>query len=185
MAKTKITYAIKKSKIRSESRTGITSQLAVKFRHPGQREWMDLGVVSERIVTNAMINDLLDVMTSGGAYTGASTLSTVSLANYKFHDSGTGTAAELHVNTALQTPTGEARDSGTQVEFQLASGEATPGQYRTVATHTYAGAFAITEHGVFSASSGPKLLDRSVFAAINVVSLSQIQFTYTLTITGS
>ena len=88
--------------------------------------------------------------------------------------SGTGVVAEAVGDTALGTEV-ETRETGTQSEPAAA-------QYRTVATHTYAATFAITEHGVFSQLAvGGTLWDRSVFAAINVVNTDSIQFTYTLT----
>jgi hypothetical protein len=51
-----------------------------------------------------------------------------------------------------------------------------------VATITYTTSQNITEHGIFSASTSGVLLDRSVFTAIPVVNGSQIEFTYTLTV---
>jgi hypothetical protein len=143
-------------------------ELSAKVKHPGQKTWNDLGVISERIVTNAFIALIVDELTN----TDRPAMQTM-----KFHASGTGVNAESGGDTALQTEV-ETRDTGTQT---------TPGagQYRTVATHTYGTGFAITEHGVFSASVVGTLLDRSVFSPINVVNGSQIQWTYTLTITGS
>lgn len=143
-------------------------ELTAAVRHPGQQDFKDLGVISERIVTAAFIQLLIDELTN----TDRPAVQTM-----KFHASGTGTNAESGADTALQTEV-ETRDTGTQTSPGA-------GQYRTVATHTYGGPFAITEHGVFSAASLGTLLDRSVFSAINVVNGSQIQWTYTLTITGS
>ena len=58
--------------------------------------------------------------------------------------------------------------------------------YVSVATITAGGTLAITEHCIspdlISSSYG---LDRSLFPAINVNSGDSIQFTYTLTLTGS
>ena len=56
--------------------------------------------------------------------------------------------------------------------------------YTSVATTTYNATKAITEHGLFNASSGVTLMDRSKFAAINVVDTNQIQWTYVLTLTA-
>lgn len=91
-----------------------------------------------------------------------------------YHDSGTGTTAAAIGDTALQTPTGNARVAGTQTS-------PAGGQYRTVATLAYTATAAITEWGLFSATTGGTLWDRKVFAAINVVNGDSIQFTYTLT----
>jgi len=60
--------------------------------------------------------------------------------------------------------------------------EGTSVQYKTVATITYTTTQTITEHGIFSLATGGVLLDRSVFSGISVVNGSQIEFTYTLTV---
>lgn len=143
-------------------------ELSAAVKHPGQKEFTDLGVICERIVTNAFIQLIVDELTN----TDRPAMQTM-----KFHGSGTGTNAESGTDTALQTEV-ETRDTGTQTSPSA-------GQYRTVATHTYGNTFAITEQGVFSAVTLGTLLDRSVFSAINVVNGSQIQWTYTLTISGS
>jgi hypothetical protein len=169
MAKTIITYAGNYPKRRlRKGKAGIKCQLSAQVRHAGESRWSDLGIVCERIVTAAFIALITDELTN----TDRPAMQTL-----KFHASGTGTNAESGADTVLQTEV-ETRDSGTQTNPG-------PGQYQTVATHTYGGAFAITEHGVFSAAVAGTLLDRSKFAAINVINGSQIQWTYTLTITGS
>jgi len=99
---------------------------------------------------------------------------TSAFGDFKYHDSGTGTNAENASDTALQTPCGEARTVGTQVEG------AQTYEYKSIATHTYAGSFAITEHGLFNAASGVTLMDRTVFSAINVVASDKIEFTFTI-----
>lgn len=104
------------------------------------------------------------------------TTATLKLSNY--HDSGTGTTAAAIGDTALQTPTGNARVAGTQ-------SNPVAGQYRTVATLPYTVAAAITEFGLFTALAvGPTLWDHKVFAAINVANGDSIAFTYTLTVTA-
>lgn len=129
---------------------------------------IDHGVVSRKVVTDAFVEELVDTLQAVVA----------DFDDYKFHDSGTGVNAEAAGDTTLQTPCGEARDVGTQAEG------ATANIYQSVATNTYAGAFAITEHGLFNAAAAGTLMDRSVFAAINVVATDQIEFTYQLTCTS-
>lgn len=147
----------------------LVGQLYIKYRHLGELDWTDLGLVSEAIVTDAFIAMLiLELQGTNQA----------DLQTYKYHASGTGTAAESAADTAL----------GTEVETRTPTGSQTStgaGNYRSVAIHSYSGSFAITEHGLFSNFTGPTLLDRSKFTAINVTSGSQIQFTYDLTVTGS
>ena len=101
---------------------------------------------------------------------------TTVIGDFKYHDSGTGVVAEAVGDVGLGTPWGGARDVGTQVANGVT--------YTSVATTTYTGAFAITEHGLFSAATGATLMDRHAFAAINVVDTNQIQWTYTITFTA-
>ena len=137
----------------------------VKIGKDGSKQ--NLGVLGTRSVTNAAATFMRDDFNDGA--------SDINLFN--FHDSGTGAVAENVTDTALGTAAGPARVSGTK------SAPAS-NQFRSVATIAYSGTLAITEHGLFSASTAGTLWDRTVFAAVNVVSGESIQFTYTLTITA-
>ncbi len=128
---------------------------------------LDLGCVGRRVVTTAGVNYMRDDF--------AAAAGAADITNYKFHACGTGTTAEAIGDTALVTDSGVARVTGTQVAFASK-------QYQSVATMAFTGALAITEHGIFSASTAGTLWDRTVFAAINVANGDSIQFTYTLTI---
>lgn len=128
---------------------------------------LDLGCVGRRVVTTAGVNYMRDDF--------AAAAGSADITNFKYHDSGTGVAAEAIGNTALGTPTGDARVVGTQ-DNSVAK------QYKSVATLPYTATLAITEHGLFSASTTGTLWDRTVFSAINVVSGDSIQFTYILSI---
>lgn len=100
--------------------------------------------------------------------------STSASSNFNYHDFGTSTAAESTADTALTTPVSEARVQGTQ--------DTTGGTYTSVATMSFSSSYAITEHGIFSqaAKPGGTLLDRTMFAAVNVTSDDSIQATFTL-----
>lgn len=124
----------------------------------------DYGVISHRVVTTAYVTALATFQFDGSGPNPSA---------YDFHDCGTGTTAEAAGDTALVTPYGGARATGTPTNPGA-------GQYRTTGTVSFTTTQAITEHGVFSASSAGTLMDRSVFAAINVVNLDSIQFQYTL-----
>ena len=143
--------------------------LSARVKRAGESRFKALGIIARKKVTDAFVAYLVDSLQNS---------TTAPMDVFKYHDSGTGTNAENKTDTALQTPCGEARDTGTQTEG------ATGNIYKSVATHTYAGSFAITEHGLFSAASAGTLMDRSVFAAINVVATDQIEFTYQLTCTS-
>jgi len=136
---------------------------AVVTRADGSQK--NLGVISERVVTDAFVAYLVDAMQDSSAYP---------MDAFQHHASGTGTAAEAASDTALVNEV-ESRVSGTLTE---GSGN---NVFKTVATITYTATRSITEHGVFSASTGGTLIDRSVFSAINVNSGDSIQFSYELT----
>ncbi len=125
----------------------------------------DYGILSTKVVTTAFVNDIVDNLVAEQA----------SFGDYKFHDSGTGSTAEAVGDTALVTKVETGRATGTQLEGASAN------IYRSVGTITYTATRAIVEHGLFNASSGGTLMDRSVFTAINVVTDDSIQFTYEIT----
>ncbi len=134
-----------------------------EYEEIGRRECRDA-------VTDAWVAFIIDQLQTESSEIG----------DFKFHDWGTGTNGAVAGDTALQTPCGEARTTGSQTEG------ATANIYRTVGLHTFAGTFAITEHGVFSQASGTTLMDRHTFSAINVdgSQSDQIQTTYELTLTA-
>ena len=103
---------------------------------------------------------------------------TSAFGDFKYHDSGTGVVAENATDSGLGTPCGEARDIGSQEEG------GTTKTYKSIATATYAGTFAITEHGLFNAAAAGILMDRTKFAEINVVSGNQIEWTFTIAFTS-
>jgi hypothetical protein len=124
----------------------------------------NLGLISTKVVTDAGVQYLVDALQN-----------LVEPENFKYHASGTGTTAEAASQTALVTEVAS-RTAGSQAEGASAN------IYRTVAIIAYAAPFAITEHGVFSANAAGTMLDRSLFAAINVLSGDSIEFTYDLTL---
>jgi len=137
------------------------SSLSIRF-FGADGSFVDYGVVSRRCITDAFVEMLVDTLQSADA----------TFSDFKYHDSGEGFTAEDATDTALETPCAEARDAGTQTEG------ATANIYRSVATHTYAGAFSITEHGLFNAATVGILLDRSVFTAKAVGIGDKLEFTY-------
>lgn len=140
-------------------------------------EYTELGIASLRVVTDTGVAFIVDAFQN-----------IVELEIMKFHALGTGTNAEAAGDTALQTEltteyTGNVRATGTTTEG------ATGNIYRTVATNTLdSGTPAVTEHGVLSqaATGGGVLLDRSAFAAINLVGANGdgIASTYDLTLSS-
>lgn len=135
----------------------------------------DYGVLSTRLVTTAGVNFIVDAFQN-----------LVELELMKYHGFGTGVGAEATGDTALGTEltteyaVNSTRPTGSQTETSA-------NIYSTVATLSpdSGGTLAITEHGIFSATSAGTLLDRSVFSAVNLVASSDsLQATYNLTISA-
>ena len=123
--------------------------------------------VRDKVVTSAFVADIVDVLQN-------TTADWNSVINYKHHACGTSTAAEAAGDTAMGAAHGT-RDAGTQTEGTVAN------IYVSVATHTYTATVAVTEHGMFNKTSSGTLMDRTLFAVINVVSGNQIEFTFSIT----
>ena len=130
-----------------------------RFRTPDGR----VRRVKDKVMTTAFVDFVVDQLQAETSVFG----------DFKYHDSGTGAVAENITDTQMGNDSGEARSTGTQTETDHDT-------YKSVATDTYAGTFAITEHGLFNLDTlgAGTLMDRTVFAAINVVSGNQIEFTF-------
>lgn len=135
-----------------------------------------LGIVSFRVVTTAGVNFIATRLNDGATTIG----------NFDFHGFGTGVVAEAVGDVGL----------GTELTTQYATDNTRPtgtpsnpsaNVYQSVGTVSpdTGGTIAITEHGLFSASSGVTLLDRTVFSAVNLVAGSDsLQATYQLTVSA-
>ena len=130
----------------------------------------DYREVKDKVITDVFVQNIVDSLKDS---TGTA-IPYTNWNDYKYHDSGTSGAAQAATQTALGTACGEARDTGTQVAGTAAY------IYSSVATHTYAGAFTIMEHGLFNASTVGTLADRTNFGGITVAANDMIQFTFTI-----
>lgn len=88
-------------------------------------------------------------------------------------DMGTGTTAAAKGDTTMQTAWGGSRGSATQSQPAADT-------WQHVATLAAGGTFAITEAGLFDASTSGNLYVRSTFTAINVVDGDSIEFTISM-----
>ncbi len=138
---------------------------AVLVRADGS--YVDYGVLGRRVVTTAYCEFVVDQHQTESSVIG----------DFKFHDSGVGTTNEASGDTDIETTDAVARSSGTQAEESSII-------YRSVGTIAYGSTLAITEHGLFSASTGATLMDRTEFSIINVVNGDSIQYTYGITYTA-
>lgn len=148
----------------------LESSLAVRvIRGEGGIE--DYGVVSQKVITTAGVGFLVDAWGN-----------TVELEIMRYHGIGTGSVAEAVGDTALGAElTTQYNPDNTRATGTLA--EAAANIFQTVGTNTVDATVAITEHGILSqaATGGGVLWDRSVFAAINLVSGDSLAATYSMT----
>lgn len=132
-----------------------------------------------RVIATIMGTGLAGLVTQAGVNTLAASSGAGTIGAFNYHDSGTGTVGATSTDSGLGTQAGPAtRATGTKT---------TPAanQYRSVGTIAYTGTLAITEWGLFNADTGAvPMWDRRVFAAVNVVNLDSIQFTYTVSLSG-
>lgn len=134
----------------------------------------DLGLMSCRVVTDAGVAFLIDAMQG-----------LVEPELLRFHGLGTGTNAESAANTALQTELGaQYATANTRPTGSLGEKAGDSKTFETSATITVSSSVAATEHGIFTqaATGGGVLLDRSVFAAVNLAAAEALQVTYQLSI---
>lgn len=179
-----------------ESMVGMSASLSIKVKRGtesvGFFTWLretinlivrgdraDYGVVCRRMVTTEGVTFLANVMANTTDYDGST---------MNQHVWGTGTGAEAVGNTqASFTYAAPTNDSSNAVTgTAVADTVGVNATFTSVATITAEDGQAITEHGIIqqnlAGSALFSLLDRSKFAAINVVAGNEVTFTYVLTL---
>ena len=129
----------------------------------------DYGLVSVREVTSAFAKLLVDSMTTSGD----------SITDFHQHKMGAGSTAETDTQTALVTP-----QAGAQAGAGAGTHGAASNVYQTLGTLTAGSAYGCREHGVFNASTGGILLDRSVVTNISLNTDDVVTWTYELTVSA-
>jgi hypothetical protein len=151
----------------------LYGQLYIRVHRAKTGLWVPYGLASMRVVTSAGVNFIVD---------GFQNL--VELENMKFHGIGTGSTAEASGDTALVTElTTQYNPDSTRATGTTTEG-ASANIYRTVGTNAVDATVNLREHGVFTqaATGDGTLLDRSLFAGINLDSGDSIETTYELTV---
>jgi hypothetical protein len=149
------------------------SQLWLKVKRAESGLVVPLGLAGIKVLTDTGAGFIVDAFAN-----------TVEMENMKFHGIGTGSVAEAAGDTALGTElTTEYTVDNTRATGTTAEG-ASANIYQTVATNTVDAAVALREHGVLSqaATGGGVLLDRTVYALINLGNGDSLESTYELTI---
>lgn len=98
---------------------------------------------------------------------------------------GIGVVAEDHTDTALGSEIASgggsrAAGTGTQITTNYTNDTA-----QLVVTFNFTASFAVTESGVFNAASGPTMLCRKTFSAINVQNNDSLQVTWKVVVSAS
>jgi len=129
----------------------------------------DCGLVSVREVTSVFAKRLVDAMTTSGD----------AIEDFKFHKMGAGSTAEDSNQTALVTGQDGAQ---TATGGAAVTHGATSNIYRTIGTLTAGSAYGCREHGVFNATTGGIMLDRSLVTNIDLNIDDVVTWTYELTV---
>ena len=145
-----------------KAHTCLTARLIVDGKYTETRR-----VVKDKLVTTAFVDFIVDQLQT----------ETSEFGDFKYHQCGLGTTAENITDVAIETDTGIAPVAGTQVETDHDT-------YKSIATMTMDATEAIREHVVMNQSGAGVCMDRTLFAAINVVSGNQIEFTFEISFTA-
>lgn len=140
--------------------------LSAKSWHPDGRLKRDYGLLSVKEITQAFTKRLVDSLCDSAA----------TMATFIYHKMGAGSSAETDTETALVTQqVGAAQGSQTH--------GASSSVYQSVATLTAGSAYGCQEHGLFNASTGGVMLDRSLVTNIDLNTDDVVTWTYNLTCT--
>lgn len=144
----------------------ISMRTSLVIQHLRDGKMIREDKVLDKEITNAFINTIV-------ASLRGLTPDYTNFKNFKYHQSGTGTNPESSNDVGLQTPV-DSRVEGTQEVGD------TSNIYKSIAVITYNSSYAITEHGLFNASTGGVLMDRTVFSPYNVIQNDSLRFIFTI-----
>ena len=130
-------------------------------------------VIEEKVIEN----ELEDIITNVGKAQVAGLINGVVTTPFQYIAIGTGTTPESATDTALQNEIMRALATCSRVTTNVTNDTA-----QLVYTFTFTASYAITESGVFDASTGGNMLCRRVFSAVNVVSGDSLQVTWKIVV---
>jgi len=150
----------------------MTLHTTLEIDHIRDGVVIDHEVVRNRCITDGFADHIVDVLQGT-----AGPVTNIQL--FKWHVSGVDNSAESTSDTGIYTScTGDSGQEGTQVE-----GTGT-NIYKSVGTITYSATHRIQEHVLACSSNTGTIMDRTMFAAKDVVANDSIQFTYTVEFTA-
>jgi len=139
--------------------------------------WMKLFRSGKMIEKRCLGHNL--VVDDGMEYIVDAWQNSVELETAKYHDTGIGTTAAAAGDSGMETATGFTRATGTTTEGDNAK------EFKSVGTVSCTGTKAVTEWGLFSASTSGVLIARNTFSAVNVISGDEIEFTWECQLSAS
>lgn len=145
--------------------------LKLGWVQPTARHWLLGSFQDSMLVSNLVTN-------AGMAAVAGRINGSGSPAAFTYIAIGTGNTAAAATDTALVTESSGNGADRAAATVSLVTTDVTNDTARLVKTFTFTGSFALTESGVFNAASGPTLLARQVFSAINVISGDSLQITW-------
>ena len=139
--------------------------LFAKVQNPDGSEKIAERLMAVKEVTAVFAKRLVDAMVTSGDV----------IDNFQQHKMGSGSTAETDTQTALVAGQAGAT-SGVQTHGTSSQ------VYQTLGTITAGASFGCREHGIFNASTGGILLDRSLVTNIDLNTNDIVTWTYNLTI---
>jgi len=170
VSKEEIWEALKVTKPRNVME--VLGFLSAVVHNPDGSLKQDYGLVSCKVVTDAFAKRLVDALLAS-----ANTMS-----QFTYHKMGAGSTSQTKTQTTLVTQQVGAQ-TGTDGVTAATHG-ATSDIYRTIGTLTAGSAYVCCEHGVFNASTGGVMLDRSTVTNIDLSIDDIVTWTYELTVTA-
>lgn len=119
------------------------------------------------------------VVADGKEYIVDAWQNSVELETAKYHDTGIGVTGTAGSDSGMETATGFTRATGSLTEGDNAE------EFKSVGTVSCTATKAVTEWGIFSASTGGVLIARNTFSALNVVNGDSIEFTWECQLSAS
>lgn len=155
-----------KQQVKQEEERMRPEGLGLKGRFEFIHRDKDGNVKQEKTILNIIVN-------GGKAQVAGLILSDIGGTAFDYIAIGEGASGPSATDTALGSESHRGAGTGTRTTTTVTNDTA-----QLVYTFNFSSSYAITEAGIFNAASGPLMLCRTVFSAINVVNGDSLQVTY-------
>ncbi|MHA1773846.1 MAG: hypothetical protein ACTSXO_06935 [Candidatus Heimdallarchaeota archaeon] len=145
----------------------------VEIKHRDKEGNLIQEVVTPNCLTNTGFAEVAGLITSDQASSHTA---------FDYIAIGTGTTAATATDTQLEAEITDAGGARTAATGTLDTVNVSNDTMKLVATFNFTGSKAVTESGVFNASSGGVMLCRQTFSAINVANGDSLEVTWKVTV---